>query len=57
MLIKDTSFGGGVLSILVRRNKINNAEMFIGTQIYIRYVVIYIVLVTVMLSIELFYPK
>ena len=55
MGINYTSFGGEIQSILVRRNKLNYTEIFAGTHIYIGYVVIYIVLVTAKLVIELFY--
>ena len=39
----------------VRRVEIHYTEMSVGRQIYLRYVVIYIVLITVMLATELFY--
>ena len=41
--------------VLVRIHQINYKDMFVVTQTYIRYVVIYILLITVMLAIELFY--
>ena len=37
-------------------HELNHKDMFIGTNIYIRHVVIYILLVSIMLVIELFYP-
>ena len=52
---KDTSFGVKYQGMLLRNHKLNYTDMFVVTQIYIRYVVISIVLITVMLAIELFY--
>ena len=43
MGIKETSFGGKLQSLLVIRHKLNYTEMFVGNNIYICYVVIYIV--------------
>ena len=55
MVIKDTSFGVKYQNILVGRHIINYEKMFMGTPIYIRYVVINVILITCMLAIELFY--
>ena len=55
MGIKYTSFGVKYQNILVTRHLINYKEIFVGTPIYIEYVVIFIVLFTSMLVIELFY--
>ena len=55
MGIKDTSFGVKQKELLVTRHGINHIDMFLGKQIYIMYIVIYIVLITAMLSIGLFY--
>ena len=52
---KDTIFGVKYQNILVTRDLKNYKEMFIGTPIYIRYVVISIVLFTYMIAIELFH--
>ena len=46
---KDTIFG------VIGRNLLNYEGMFVGTPIYIRFVVITIVIFTSMLVIELFY--
>ena len=54
---KDTSFGDKLQYLLVRMNKLNYTEVVMGYHIYIRYVVISIILITVMLAIELFYLK
>ena len=53
---KDTHFGVKYQNILVGRHLINYEEIFVGTPINIRYVVISIVIFTYMLAIELFYP-
>ena len=55
MVRKDKIFGDKIQSLLVRRHKLNYTDMFVGTQINIRYVVIFIILIAVMLAIELFY--
>ena len=55
MVIKDTSFGVKYQNILVTRHLLNYKETFVGTPIYVRYVVIYIVLFTYMIAIELYY--
>ena len=55
MEINDIRFGVKYQNILVRSHKLNYTEIFVGNQIYIRYVVVSIVLVTVMLAIEIFY--
>ena len=55
MEINDIRFGLKYQNILVRSHKLNYTEIFVGNQIYIRYVVVSIVLVTVMLAIEIFY--
>ena len=52
---KDTIFGVNYQNIMVIWHLLNYEEMFVGTPIYIRYVVISIVLFTSMLAIELFY--
>ena len=52
---KDTIFGVKYQKLLVRTNEITDIEMFVGAQIYISYVVISIIPITVMLAIELFY--
>ena len=52
---KGKSFGVKYQDLLVTRHLLNYKEMFTGTQIYIRYVVISIILFTSMLAIELFY--
>ena len=53
---KDTSFGGKLKYLLVRRKKLNHTEMLVGTHIYLKYVLTSIILITVMLVIGLFYP-
>ena len=53
--INDTSFEVKYQNILVRSHQLNYKDIFVGTQIQIRYVVISIVLITVMLAIELLY--
>ena len=50
-----TSFGVKLQELLIRIHQLNYKEMFVGTQIYIRYVLVSIFLITVMLAIELFY--
>ena len=52
---KYTSFGGKLKYFLLIRQKLNHTEMFARRQIYIRYVVISIVLITIMLAIEMFF--
>ena len=49
---KDTRFGLKYQNIFVRRHVLNYKHIFVGTPIYISYVVIYIVLFTSMLTIE-----
>ena len=51
----DTRFGVKYQNILVTRHLLNYEEMCVVTPMYIRYVVIYMVLFTSMLPIELFY--
>ena len=53
---KDTIFGVNYQNIMVIWHLLNYEEMFVGTPIYIRYVVISIVIFTAMFAIELFYP-
>ena len=48
---KDTSFGVKYQNILVRWHLLNYKEMFVGTPIYIRYVVLTIVIFISMLAI------
>ena len=55
MGIKDASFGVKYQNILVGRHLRNYEDMFVGTPIYIGYIVISIVPFTSMLSVELFY--
>ena len=52
---KDTSFGGKLQYLWVISHKLNYSYMIVVAQIYIRYVVISIILITVMLDIESFY--
>ena len=52
---KDTGFGVKYQNLFLTRHLLNYKELFVGTTIYIRYVVITIVLFTSMISIELFY--
>ena len=52
---KETSFGVRYQNILVGWHLINYEEMFGGTPIYIRYVVLTIIIFTSMFAIELFY--
>ena len=54
MEIKGTSFGVNHKNILVTRQLLNYEDMFVVSSIYIMYVVIYIILFTSMLAIELF---
>ena len=51
MVIKGTIFGGKPQNILVRRHGLNYTDILLLTHIYLRYVVIYVVLITVMLEI------
>ena len=55
MVRNDTSFGVKYQHLLVGRHLLTYEEIFVGTPIYIRYVVITIVMLTSMLAIELFY--
>ena len=55
MEIKDTMIGEVLKYMFIRRNELNHTEMCVGTHIYLGFFVIFIVLDTVMLSIELFY--
>ena len=54
---KDTRFGVKHQNLLEERHLLNYEEMFVGTSICIRYVVIIIVIFTSMLAIELFTLK
>ena len=56
MVRKDTIFIVKHQKLFLRSHQLNYKYMFVGTQIYIRYVVIPIILITVRLVIELFYP-
>ena len=53
---KDKSLEGNSKIFLVRKNEQNYTEIFVVTQIYIRFVVISVVFVTVMIAIEFIYP-
>ena len=55
MGLKDTRFGRKLQYMLERRYEINFTDIFVVRNIYERYAVISIVLITVMLAIELFY--
>ena len=55
MVRKDTIFGEKLKYILVRSYELNYIEMFVVEHIYIRYDVISIILITAILSIEIFY--
>ena len=52
---KDKIFGVKYQNILVRRHLLNYKDMFVGTPIYIRYGVVYILIFTSMIAIELYY--
>ena len=52
---KDIIFGVKYQNILVTRHLLNYKNVFMGKPIYIRYVVISIILLTSMLTTELFY--
>ena len=52
---KYTILGVKYQELLIRSHELNYKDIFVGTQIYIRYVVIYIVLITVIIAIGLFY--
>ena len=56
MVRKDTIFGGKLKYLLVRRQELNYTEMFVVAHIYWSRVFISIVIISVMLAIELFYP-
>ena len=51
----ETIFGMKYQELFLRIHQLNHTEMFMGTQIYIRYIVVSIVLITFMLAIELLY--
>ena len=55
MGIKGTRFGVKYQNLLVTSHLLNHEQMFTGTPIYIRYVVISFVFFTYVISVELFY--
>ena len=52
---KYTRFGVKYQNLLVRIHEITYTEMFVGAHIYISYIVVSIIPITVMINIELFY--
>ena len=55
MGLKKTRFGKKMKRMSIRRVKLSYTDMFRGRNIYLRYIVISIVLITVIIATELFY--